>query len=302
MNTRTAATWARSHALTLFLFALVLALAASKMRSLQPQPFTSLSVAPAMGEIVYDSVAMDRAASSKMIAPAPDFYQSTPPSFSEDRQIIINTNLTLLVNDVAEVIATVNTKTKELGGFLVDSNLYQPEGADTGSISVRVPMEKKDEALNAFRGLAVKVVNEYVSGQDVTDQFEDLTAQLTVLEKTKTKLENLLDNASQVQDILSVQRELSQVQRQIDSVKGRQQYLERSADLVLISLSLSTDELALPYVPDDAWRPQVIFRQAVRELVRVFRQAGSGLIYVGVFAPIWLPILALLWWLQRRFR
>jgi hypothetical protein len=67
--------------------------------------------------------------------------------------------------------------------------------------------------------------------------------------------------------------------------------LEKSASLSLISVSLSTDELSLPYTPDQTWRPQVIFKQSVRSLISSFRTIGNFAIKAFVFTPIWLPLL-----------
>jgi hypothetical protein len=85
-------------------------------------------------------------------------------------------------------------------------------------------------------------------------------------------------------------------------VKGQQKYLEESAKMVRITAFLSTDELALPYAPEDAWRPQAIFRQAVRSLIQLGRGFASLGIWAVVFAPVWLPTLLLLRYLGKRLR
>jgi hypothetical protein len=206
--------------------------------------------------------------------------------------VIHDTNLSLQVDDVAETLNRIQETADSLGGFLVNSNLNRPEGAASGAITVRVPEENRQQALEAFRGLAVKVVSESVSGRDVTDQFEDLNAKLVTLTATKTKFEAILEQAEEIQDILEVQRQIISLQSQIDNLKGRQQYLEQSANLSKITIYVSTDELALPYTPDEAWRPEVIFKQAVRSLVGTVREVGTLAIWLVVYAPIWLLALA----------
>ena len=210
---------------------------------------------------------------------------SAPPSEDPDRLVITDTSLSLLVNDVAESINDIQSVATSLGGFLVNSHLSKPESAASGSIIVRIPSDKIEEALPAFKDFAVKVVSESVTGRDVTDSYTDLSARLEVLTKTKTKFEQILDQATRVTDLLEVQRELTNLQTQIDNLKGQQKYLEQSAKLSKVIVYLSTDELSLPYAPTNAWRPQVIFKTAVRSAITTTRSLGTATIWFLVYSP-----------------
>jgi len=223
--------------------------------------------------------------------PAPMPYSPIAPTDQQDRLVITDTSLSLVVKNVKDVLGKIQELAKQQSGFLIDSNLSKPEEGGTGTISIRVPTEKINETLEALRGLSVKVVSEHVSGSDVTDQYVDLDARLAVLQQTKTKFEEILTKATEVEEMLQVQQQLISLQDQIDAIKGQQQYLEKSAALSRITIYLSTDELALPYSPDNAWRPGVVFKQAVRSLAGFLRDLGSLLIWVGVFAVIWVPVL-----------
>lgn len=236
-------------------------------------------------------------AQSRSIAP---YEPEIAPSASSDRLVIRDTSLSLQVKDVSKSMTDIEQIVETAGGFLVNSNVAVPEEAATGSISVRVPEESRAEVLTNLRSLAVKVVSEHVSGRDVTDQYEDISAQLDTYVKTQQKFEAILDQAEEVQDILTVQRELVNLQRQIDSLKGRQQYLEQSSRLTLITVYLSTDEFALPFVPNESWRPNVIFKQAVRSLVRSFRSFADLAIWLVVYSPVWLLVLVIFRWWKRR--
>jgi len=222
------------------------------------------------------------------------------PSESANRVVIQDTSLSLQVKDVAEVIKNVEDTAKSLGGFLISSDLSKPEGAASGTISVRVPENKRTEAMTAFKKMAVKVVSESVMGTDVTDQYEDLGARLDVLNKTKIKFEEILDKATAINDLLNVQRELISLQSQIDSVKGQQKYYEQSAKLSKVMVYLSTDELALPYTPTNEWRPMVVFKEAVRSLVLILRSLGSLIIYLVVLSPVWVSALLIIKFVRKR--
>ncbi len=102
----------------------------------------------------------------------------------------------------------------------------------------------------------------------------------------------MLDKAVNVDEILRVQNEILNTQSQIDSYKGQAKYLENTASSVKITVYLSTDEYSLPYAPQDGFRPNVIFKQAVRALVLTLRGLASKGIWVAVYSVIWVPILA----------
>lgn len=227
------------------------------------------------------------------MAPAPPSPVDTQvaPSESVNRMVIRDTNLSMVVNDVGGIIRDIENLAAQYGGFLVDSNLNVPEGASSGTITVRVKASERAAALDAIKKLGVRVVSESVSGRDVTDQYEDIGAKLDVLNRTKAKFEEIMDQAVEIQDLLQVQRELVSLQSQIDNLKGRQEFLKKSADLTKITVYLSTDELALPYAPDTAWRPAVVFKQAVRSLITTVRGLGNRLIWLAVYSVIWLPLL-----------
>lgn len=222
------------------------------------------------------------------------------PSESSDRLVIQDTNLSLQVKDVSKTINDILDTTKNLGGFLINSSLSKPQNAASGNISVRIPEEKRSQALDIFKKMAVKVVSESVYGNDVTDQYVDLESRLAVLNNTKTKYEEILKQASKVSDIMNVQEQLTYIQTQIDNLKGQKKYLEQSAKLSKIVVYLSTDELALPYAPTNEWRPMVIFKNAVRSLVTLFRGVGSLFIYLIVFIPVIIPVVFIIRILQKR--
>src|SRR3989344_6398486 len=170
------------------------------------------------------------------------------------------------------------------------SYLNNPQDAPTATLTVRGPSDQLQSALEQCRGLAVKVGSENLSGQDVTDEYVDNQARLETLEKTKAKFEEIFDKATRIEDILNVQQQIINIQSQIDALKGQQNYLEKNAQMARLTVYLSTDELALPYGPSETWRPEVIFKQAVRSLIAHFRKFGTALIWLAVYSVILIPL------------
>ena len=250
---------------------------------------------------LYDQVAPSAGGVAKsLMAPLLPIREEVAPTDSQDRLVIKDTSLSLVLKNVTKSINDVETAAKNFGGFLVNSYLSRPEEGGSGNITIRVPEARRTEALNAFRGLAVKVVSESIYGNDVTDEYVDLASRLEVLLQTKTKFQEIMTRATAINDLLNVQRELISLQQQIDSIKGQQKYYEQSAKLSKITVYLSTDELSLPYAPTDAWRPAVIFKTAIRSLVSNLRSLGTATIWLLVYSPILLVGIIVYRWLRKR--
>lgn len=233
-------------------------------------------------------VTSSEAGMAKSIAPgiAPSYYDAAPRPEEPNRKMITNSHLSLQVLKVREALDKIKQRTVSLGGYVVDTSVNTPEFGESGTITVRVPTEKLDETLTFFRGLAVKVVSENISGTDITDSYIDIEERLERLNSTKAKFEQILDNATTVEEILKVQREILMLQDQIDSYTGQLKYFDGASSTTLITIYLSTDELGLPYAPAQAWRPQVIFKQAYRSLLMHFIQLGNAAIWLLVYSPV----------------
>ena len=226
--------------------------------------------------------------------------QDAPPTAGTDRLVITDTSLSLLVEDVRSVTDKIVSHAASIGGYMVSRNLTRPEETPFATVVIRVPSDKLDETMGYYRSLSIKVSSENVVGRDVTDQYEDLDARIETLERTKAKFEEILDLATAVNEILQVQREIINLQTQIDNLKGRQLYLEQNAALSKITAYLSTDEIALPYTPDEAFRPGIDFKLAWRSLVRTLRSLVTYAIWVGVYAVVWIPVLIVIIAVKKR--
>jgi hypothetical protein len=236
------------------------------------------------------------------IVPPVDNYAPQPDV--SNRLVVTDSYMSLLVSNVTEVRGKIVNYAETNGGYMVNSNVNNPQDAPTATVIVRVPSKKIDDALSFYRGLGIKVVNENLNGTDVTDQYVDIDTRIKQLETTKAKLEELLDKATLIADITNLTQQILSYQNQIDSYKGQQDALKKNADLAKLTIYLSTDEIALPYTPTETFRPGVIFKLAVRSLVTSLRGIATNLIWLGVYAVIWLPvligyILIRKWWLRR---
>jgi len=203
-----------------------------------------------------------------------------------ERKVITKSNFSVLVKDVTDVVEKIKDRVTSLEGYVVNTSINRPEFGESGNIQVRVYRKDLDGFLDFIRGLSVRVVSENISGRDITDQYIDIDERVSQLEKTKLRFEQILERAENVTEIMQVQREILNIQDQIDTYKGRLEYMGKASETVLISIYLSTDELGLPYLPEEPWRPQAIFKRAVRSLATNVQKVGTLAIWSVVYLPI----------------
>lgn len=230
----------------------------------------------------------------------PSFREPAPTTDVSTRMVVEESSLSLLVKDVRQVLTAVKSKIESLGGYMVNSYLSSPEQAPTGQLTLRTPQEKLEASLTFIRAQGVKVVSENLSGTDVTDQFVDNTERLKILEGNKARFEEIMKKAEKIEDILRVQQEIFSLQGQIEAIKGQQNYLTKTAEMSRLTVYLSTDELALPYAPSDSWRPEVVFKQAVRSLLKTAQKLGTAAIWLAVYLAALAPVLVIVFLLYRR--
>lgn len=216
-----------------------------------------------------------------------------PDEVTIERKIVKTGYITLEVEDIAETISEVTKVADELGGYVVSSHKSEGEKQVSGSVRIRIPADRFDEAFDRLRQLAINVPHESTTSKDITEEYIDLEARLHNLEATEAQYLALLEKAETVEEMLKVQQALSNVRGQIEQIEGRIRYLERTSDMALIEVTLrETKRLAEPWSVSDT------LRSAVRGLTTLGRGLATAVIWIGVFCWIWIPILV--FWLRRR--
>lgn len=177
--------------------------------------------------------------------PATSINAGSSVTWPGERMVVRTSSLALVVVDVAKSVEAITGLASSFGGYVVSSNSWQQDERLQGNVAIRVPAARFDEAMRTIRGMAVDVTSESTAGQDVTEEYVDLTSKLRNLEASETQLLALMAKAEKVSDILAVQRELTNTRSEIEQTKGRMQYLEQSAAMSLIQVNLEQSKLSV---------------------------------------------------------
>src|SRR5258705_4786356 len=109
--------------------------------------------------------------------------QSQSMAEAMDRKIIRDADLTLEVGAPAEAQRKIPSIAETLGGFVVTSESKQRPSGDANqelevNLVVRVPAIQFGSALDQIRSTGSRVIQEKITGQDVTEEFIDLEARI----------------------------------------------------------------------------------------------------------------------------
>jgi hypothetical protein len=223
------------------------------------------------------------------------------------RLVIRNADMTIVVTDPVQSSQDIGSMAEEMGGFIVNSYVRQATFddsviADRASITIRVPAEQLDEAMNRIRDTAIEVQSENVSGQDVTEEFTDLQSRLRHLEAVEAELLEIMQAAVRTEDVLNVFEQLQRIREETEIIKGRMQYLSESARLSSISIELLPDVVTQP-LQIGRWEPQGTAKAAIKSLIDALQFLGAFLIrFLLLYLPVGLLIIVPLWLLYRGYR
>lgn len=248
------------------------------------------------------------------VAPQP----ATPPGFavskegavgnggvtaaSDTRMIVRNGDMSLVVRDVIDARDQIVSLTERFEGFVVSSFVSGENEQMRGSITIRVPDDKFEQARSELGKLAVRVESDSTNSQDVTQQYTDLQARLKNAEATENQYLALLSQAKNVDETLRIYEALSRVRLEIEQIKGQMQYLERTSSMSLISIQLRPQGSGSALVKP-GWSVLETIKSAIRSLVTLGQGLVNVLIWILLFLPIWGTILGvILWRINRRRR
>jgi hypothetical protein len=173
----------------------------------------------------------------------------------------------------------------EHGGYVLSTTTAGDE-ARSGSLVMRVPADRFEEALADLKDVAVAVTSETVRGEDVTQEFIDLEARLRNLRAQEAALLRLMDRAQTVTDTIRVQNQLTGVQLDIERIRGRLRYLQDQTSMSTISVALRERGARPP------GRTSVIGEAWERALEVALSIVAAVIVGVGVAVPV--ALLALL--------
>ena len=223
------------------------------------------------------------------------FQQSEP-----DRYLIKNSTLTLETADVRGGARQLNELAKTVQGYVSDSReAVDGVGNRSVTMTVRVPYQQFESASGRIEALG-KLLDKQVSAEDVTEEFVDTTARVRNLKKSEERLLEHLSHTGTLRDTLAIENELTRVREEVEKSEGRLRFLAHRVAYSTFNVTFKETAHAQTVTPPESFSSGKIATDAGRSLIGFLQGVWSNVIWLGIWAIVWLPPVALAVWFLRR--
>lgn len=218
----------------------------------------------------------------------PSAAERGSPGAKQNRKIIYNTSIDLVVDNYQEFETRITQLVDEHDGFVSHaetSRRYSDQ--QSGTWTVRVPVEQYGDFITSVTALGF-AESRKENAQDVTEEFVDIEARI----KNKRELEKriitmLEERTGKLADVLEIERELSRVREEIEVMEGRLRYLSDRTSLATITINCREEQR---YVPDTAPTFTSRISRSWRGSLEALTTAGENLLVAFVAAVPWLMV------------
>jgi len=241
-------------------------------RLYQPESYKDKSHSDSLGSFSTALVAEPAPAAAK-----------APVERATDRKMIRSSLVELVVRKPAEAAEKIRALADGMGGFLVSSEISGGPDAASGSLTIRVPAARFEEARAEIRKLGLRVESEKVEAQDVTRQYVDQDASLRNLRAEEVQYLAILKQAHTVKDTLEVSSKLSDVRGQIEQQQAEFDALSKQIETVAITVSLRAEAEA--QVLGLHWRPLYEMKLALRDGLDAVAGYAVAMISIVFYLP-----------------
>jgi hypothetical protein len=228
------------------------------------------------------------------------------PGENNERKVMYNASVSLEVDDIGKSIEEVEKNVRELKGYVVEVNFTSNNEQDYGSLKLRIPTDSLTAFLDGLEEHSGKVIEKRVVGQDVTEEYVDLTSRLKAKRVVEERLLDLLSKAEKTEDLLRISSDLAIVQEEIEQVMGRMKYLDNKTEFAEVEMNFIDVSILIPDVKGNeelktSEKIKKTFAASLNSIMGFF--SGLAVFLIG-YSPILLflaVVTFLVYWGVRRY-
>ncbi len=269
--------------------------------------------APTSAPPAIQTVVVEGAPKGALAPPSTSVGGAPESALPLDRRIIKNAQLTETVESTDTAVARITGIAVDVGGYVAGSHTYVEGDRKGAQVTIGVPVDRFEEALNLVRKVALRLESDITSSSDVSAQYVDLESRLKNLQATADRIREFLGKAQTVDEALKINAQLSDVESQIEQIKGQLNVLSARTAFSTITVDIheqlptptpTATPTPTPTPTPIGWHPDLTFNSAIGVQSSLLRALGDLLIwfivvllpYIVVFA---LAAMGIAWVLQR---
>jgi len=174
-----------------------------------------------------------------------DYGATDDAAYESCSQKLIKTvDMSVETTEFDELIAQLESKTEELGGYVESSETSGSSGSAAGRWSyliIRIPADSLDEFVSLV-GENANVTYTSESTEDVTLTYVDMESHLTALRTEQESLLAMLEQADSVESIIAIQSQLTEVRYEIESYESQLRVYDNRVNYSTVYLSIDEVE------------------------------------------------------------
>ena len=221
---------------------------------------------------------------------------------TQDKRMIIRSGtMSVEVDSYDETEAKIKGIVNNFNGYLTNStSKLDASGKKQGSITIRVASDKFD-AMIADLSKIGKVMNQNISGKDVTEEYMDADARLKTQRELESRLLKLLEEkTARLTDVVEVEQKLANVRENIEKTEGRMRYLKDQASFSTLTVSVYEPSLLNTSTGGGFFYE---LGQAVKKGLSGFTSVLAGIITILIaLAPLIILVLIIIYFVVKYFK
>lgn len=233
--------------LSSLLIVLLLAGCAGSLNNTQDKGTSSWDGAPAISPET--EAAVDYAGQGVGVGEVYDSLQGkTLEELYGGRKVILNYTITLQTNDFDGVLAAIEQRLAEQGGYAQSSSIEGKKPSVYGDagrnarLVLRVPAERADAFVKGVETLGT-LLSSYTNSDDITDAYFDTDSRLGVLKIELERLQAILVQTDNLADIITLESRISEVMLEIEQLTGTLKKYDALVAYTTVDLYLNEESL-----------------------------------------------------------
>jgi len=220
-----------------------------------------------------------------------------------NRKLIYTGSMSLQVKDYEASQKQLRELVAGAGAYILNFSESSSKSEIGGTFTIKVEAGGFISLLDGIETIS-KAKQRNVQGQDVTEEYVDLTARLKAKETVEERLLAFMTKAEKSEDLLAFSKELGAVQEEIERIKGRMRYLDQNVAYSTIEVRLvqPLDTVVKSLEEDESLRTRML-ETIVRSFNVLVKLLENVLIIVIAILPFLVPIALIawlvIWWLRR---
>lgn len=214
------------------------------------------------------------------------------PEVPMNQKLVRKIWLNAETDDLDALLAQVDEKISELGGYAQSREVYHGSSKNTrtrnASLTIRIPVAQLDQFVSHVTGLS-NVTSSNETADDITLTYVATQSRVSALQTEHDRLLELLAKAENMSDLLQIEKRLTEVRADLEEVSSKLKLYDNMVDYGTIYLELyEVKEYTDVTEPETVWqRIGKGFKQSLEDLGNFFTE-------LFVFIVVALPYFVIL--------